>query len=111
MKKLLLTIALGAISINFFDAKEILSVNSVEDIEDITEVFTNEKKNKLFYCQEYNIETWCNPGKLYAGTVCYEPTNSADRERAFECMERNARLMNVFFCGRERSSDTNGLGY
>ncbi len=94
MKKILLIAAFGATSL--ISAKNITEV----ELKDTNEKVENNCV-KTLYCQEYAIETWCNPSNILNDTVCYDPDNEADRQHAFACMDENARLANVYFCGRE----------
>lgn len=94
MKKILLIAAFGATGL--ISAKNITEA----ELKDTNEKVENNCV-KTLYCQEYAITTWCNPNNVIVDTVCYNPDNAADRAHAFACMDENARLTNVFFCGRE----------
>lgn len=102
MKKILLLAAFGVAGL--------VSAKDNKEIE--SKIFNYKVENnstKIIYCQEYSITTWCNTSRIINDTVCYEPTNAADKEHAEACMDENARLTNVFFCGRETSAITRDL--
>lgn len=103
MKKLFLATILGVAGL----------VSAKEEKKSILNESTNSMERSILlkplYCQEYAMETWCNLGTFYVDTICYEPTNSADRSHAIACMNENALLFNVFFCGREYEDQIKGL--
>lgn len=109
MKKILLLVAFSTVGL--------ITAKSSEDLKlSKTEMKKNEKASKEelpleLYCQQYSITTWCSPSTPINDTVCYEPTNPADRAHAFACMDENARLTNVYFCGRETASITRDLSF
>lgn len=105
MKKILFLASFCvAVLVGAKDKKKIELTTFIKDKVEIS--FT-----KPLYCQEYSIEPWCTAGSLINDTVCYDPNNSADRDHAFACMDENARLTNIFFCGRETPRITQDVSF